>query len=601
MWNGNNGVIGRRLQGQQLRQRVARPDLAAHRHRAVGQLRLRRALVADRLRQGRRRRRPGRHPGRHRRRCSPCPDGRARRRLAARDRPGRRLRHVRRPRAAGAADRAQGGARPERRRAPRARPDAQAGVLLRRRRHGELRAAEGGHGRHRASSARGLGRPAAGKTGTTNDNKSALFAGYTPQLAAAVMLVKDGKNGQPGVDVRRRRPAHGDRRVVPGADLDGVHEGRAEGPAGAAVRRRRRTLPTASPTPTVSASSTRRRRPTATSPVGRSPTPRRRPHRADPAGAEPPRRRPPAPPTVVTAAERDGHRHGHRRPCHRGIAVAAPATTGERSARIRGRVRQHGTPCPSPMPSSCRPTPTPWSRRDRADRRPVRLPSRSVRRVLDPAALARPARDARLHASATSPSCRATRRRSPATPATPGCATPTSRSSTSCAASPTAGCPTCRPDRARGRRSSTPCSPGSSCRSRPGSPAGTAARRHRALRVLRLERRPALRLLRRHGRAHRAHRAPSSVGRRARRARARRHPLRRHQLGPVRRRAHRRLDARLVALAARAGPACCSGWPSRRSSTPCCCSVRCSCSACGPGGCARSGSRPAGPRRRGRW
>jgi len=45
--------------------------------------------------------------------------------------------------------------------------------------------------------AMGLGRPAAGKTGTTNDNKSALFAGYTPQLAAAVMLVKDGKDGLP--------------------------------------------------------------------------------------------------------------------------------------------------------------------------------------------------------------------------------------------------------------------------------------------------------------------------------------------------------------------------------------------------------------------
>ena len=42
-----------------------------------------------------------------------------------------------------------------------------------------------------------LGRPAAGKTGTTNDNKSALFVGYTPQLAAAVMLVKDGKDGNP--------------------------------------------------------------------------------------------------------------------------------------------------------------------------------------------------------------------------------------------------------------------------------------------------------------------------------------------------------------------------------------------------------------------
>ena len=45
--------------------------------------------------------------------------------------------------------------------------------------------------------AQGLGRPAAGKTGTTNDNKSAWFVGYTPQLATAVMMVKDGANNQP--------------------------------------------------------------------------------------------------------------------------------------------------------------------------------------------------------------------------------------------------------------------------------------------------------------------------------------------------------------------------------------------------------------------
>lgn len=45
--------------------------------------------------------------------------------------------------------------------------------------------------------ARALGRPAAGKTGTTNDNMSAWFAGYTPELATAVMLVKDNENGMP--------------------------------------------------------------------------------------------------------------------------------------------------------------------------------------------------------------------------------------------------------------------------------------------------------------------------------------------------------------------------------------------------------------------
>ncbi len=41
-----------------------------------------------------------------------------------------------------------------------------------------------------------LGRPAAGKTGTTDSNKSAWFSGYTPQLATSVMLVKEGPNGQ---------------------------------------------------------------------------------------------------------------------------------------------------------------------------------------------------------------------------------------------------------------------------------------------------------------------------------------------------------------------------------------------------------------------
>ena len=41
------------------------------------------------------------------------------------------------------------------------------------------------------------GRPVAGKTGTTDENKSAWFAGYTPDLAAAVMLIKQDENGLP--------------------------------------------------------------------------------------------------------------------------------------------------------------------------------------------------------------------------------------------------------------------------------------------------------------------------------------------------------------------------------------------------------------------
>jgi membrane peptidoglycan carboxypeptidase len=41
-----------------------------------------------------------------------------------------------------------------------------------------------------------LGRPVAGKTGTTDLNKSALFAGYTPQYATVVAMYKIGKDGR---------------------------------------------------------------------------------------------------------------------------------------------------------------------------------------------------------------------------------------------------------------------------------------------------------------------------------------------------------------------------------------------------------------------
>ena len=46
-----------------------------------------------------------------------------------------------------------------------------------------------------------IGRPAAGKTGTTQDNRDAWFAGYTPQLATVVWMgypVKPGPDGKPG-------------------------------------------------------------------------------------------------------------------------------------------------------------------------------------------------------------------------------------------------------------------------------------------------------------------------------------------------------------------------------------------------------------------
>ncbi len=47
------------------------------------------------------------------------------------------------------------------------------------------------------STAQALGRPAAGKTGTTDDNKSAWFVGYTPQLATAVLMAKETPEGIP--------------------------------------------------------------------------------------------------------------------------------------------------------------------------------------------------------------------------------------------------------------------------------------------------------------------------------------------------------------------------------------------------------------------
>jgi membrane peptidoglycan carboxypeptidase len=51
---------------------------------------------------------------------------------------------------------------------------------------------ENGTGR----AARELDRPAAGKTGTSEENRSAWFVGYTPQLATAVAFYQEGPEGQ---------------------------------------------------------------------------------------------------------------------------------------------------------------------------------------------------------------------------------------------------------------------------------------------------------------------------------------------------------------------------------------------------------------------
>jgi len=53
-----------------------------------------------------------------------------------------------------------------------------------------LRGVIDGPAAHRTGRGASLGRPAAGKTGTTNDSKAAWFVGYTPQLSTAVWVGK---------------------------------------------------------------------------------------------------------------------------------------------------------------------------------------------------------------------------------------------------------------------------------------------------------------------------------------------------------------------------------------------------------------------------
>lgn len=57
------------------------------------------------------------------------------------------------------------------------------------------------------ATAKQLGRPVAGKTGTSNENRSAWFVGYTPQVVTAVALYQSGKDGnQESIDPFRGYP-----------------------------------------------------------------------------------------------------------------------------------------------------------------------------------------------------------------------------------------------------------------------------------------------------------------------------------------------------------------------------------------------------------
>ena len=82
-----------------------------------------------------------------------------------------------------------------------------------------------GHGTGRSAA---LPRPAAGKTGTTQDYRDAWFIGYTADLVAGVWLGNDDNSPM----------QQGDRRLIAGADLAPPHARRDPGDAGASPAER---------------------------------------------------------------------------------------------------------------------------------------------------------------------------------------------------------------------------------------------------------------------------------------------------------------------------------------------------------------------------
>ena len=75
---------------------------------------------------------------------------------------------------------------------------------------------------------REVGKPIAGKTGTTNDQKDAWFIGFSPDLVVGVYM---------GYDKPRNLGRYRDRRTSGGADRAGLHEARACRQAGDSVPR----------------------------------------------------------------------------------------------------------------------------------------------------------------------------------------------------------------------------------------------------------------------------------------------------------------------------------------------------------------------------
>ena len=74
-----------------------------------------------------------------------------------------------------------------------------------------------------------IGRPVAGKTGTTTSNKDGWFLGFSSGLTTGVWMGRDDAKPIPGL--------HGG--TAPGARLRRFHEGRGRRAPGRAVRDRR--------------------------------------------------------------------------------------------------------------------------------------------------------------------------------------------------------------------------------------------------------------------------------------------------------------------------------------------------------------------------
>ena len=201
-----------------------------------------------------------------------------------------------------------------------------------------------------------FGRPAAGKTGTTEEHADAWFCGYTPRLATTVWV--GYPNGRDADDERARDRRR--RRHVPGADLAALHElgDRTATPRrlpGAEARSRSGSdfergpvrslvrLRTATPTYTPPATTTddddddaRRRRPDAPP----APPPTTKPHRRPTPPPPPPSRRRRAASAAVDDRPPPPRRASADRRPRRPLACAGARRGALRRAARRGLRRR---------------------------------------------------------------------------------------------------------------------------------------------------------------------------------------------------------------------------------------------------------------------